>query len=345
MSPEPFVKRALSVQINVPAGIQKMNYQTGKLETSAFAGQRISLTKYRIKAAIECYGEASAVAATFQIYDLPYELMAALSGYGTQGVFNYAAKSAQAISSGSGVVTVSLFVSENTNDTLGKTATQEQLQKNQKTCVFRGSLVTASAQMSAAPDPFLFIQCNTLNDARLVPTPPISFKGSVRASVIARQLADFMGWGFEDAGVQTVLQNPYFCGSVSAQLSDLAQQGSFVWIVENNTLSIWPVNGARKAPTSNASGILINDSNGLIEYPEFNGVGISFSTIYNPGLRFGDQVRLETIFPNATGTYLIYGLAHHLDSQDPSGEWTSIVQGSFIHAKIGQAMEWTPDVS
>lgn len=345
MSQEPFVKRALAVQITIPKGIQKMNYQTGKLETSEYAGQTISLSKYRIKAAIECYGEASAVRATFQIYNLPYELMAALSGYGTMGVFNYAAKDAQAISSGSGVVAVSLFVSENTNSTLGKTATQAQLQQNDKTRIFRGSLVTASAQMVAAPDPFLFIECNTLNDARLVPTPPISFKGAVKASVIAKQLADFMGWGFEDAGVQTVLQNPYFCGSVSTQLSDLAQQSSFVWIVENNTLSIWPVNGARLSLPSNASGVLVNADNGLISYPEFNGIGISFSTIYNPGLRFGSQVRLETDFPNATGSYVIYGLSHHLDSEDPTGEWTSIVQGSFIHAKIGQAMDWTPDVS
>lgn len=341
MSSSTFQKRFLAVEINVPASIKKMNYQTGQLEASSLAGQRISLQNYRISAAVECYGQTSAVQASFQIYNLPDALMRGLSGYGTQGVFNYAASSAADIASGNGVVTVSLFRSENTNNTLGKSASQEQLMANQKNRMFRGSLVNASAKPQAAPDPFLFIQCYTMNDAMTVPTPAISFKGGVKAADIAQQIAAFMGWGFENAGVQTVLQNPYFSGSTSNQLNDLAQQGLFVWTVENQVLSIWPINGERNPGDS---GILISADTGLIGYPEFNGIGVTFRVVYQPGLRYGDKIRLKTAAPNASGSYVIYGLSHHVDSELPEGEWYSIVQASFVHSKIGQAMDWTPNV-
>lgn len=333
MSDAPFFQKRLAVEIIVPKGIKKMNYHTGSLEDSENSGQRISLTKYRINAGIECYGQTSAVAATIDIYNLPLALMRALSGYGTLGVFSYGTKSAGDIAEGAGVVEVALYVSPDTNDTLANASSDDKVAQAQS-MVFKGSLINATANMSAVPDPFLTIQCNTLNKARILPADVISFRGAVDARQIARLIADRLGLTFEDAGVTTVLQNPYFTGSAARQLEKLSQQGLFHYVVEHGTLAIWPYGGARSEA---GSGITISSRNGLVGYPQFNGVGVGFRMIYNPALRFGDRITIDSAAPNISGAYNIYALSHHLSSDLPGGEWYTDVMASFLHAPLGQA--------
>ncbi|MBV1833083.1 baseplate hub protein [Novacetimonas pomaceti] len=332
MTQAPFYKRQLTVEIVVPAGIQKFNYQTGKAETSEISGQRIVLQGYRTIADIECFGQESAVAASLQIYNLPDNLMRALAGYGTNGLFNYAAVGAANLAAGVGAVVVNVYTRMSTISVSSSGGTSSASRSR----IFSGSLINSVVQMRGVPDPFLAIQCNTMNDARLAPAQPLSFKGATSVATVAQTLASNMGWGFQNNGVQTVLQNPYFPGSTAQQLHDLAYQGMFSYVVDQNTLSIWPVTGSRK-PGGNMPVPTVGPDNGLIGYPEFNDIGVSFRTIYRPDLRFGDQIYLDTAAPNAAGNYNIRSIAHHLSAEAPGGPWETAIDATFLPAALGMA--------
>lgn len=316
----PFQKRFLSVDITVPSGTQKIDSRTGQSQASTLAGQTVTLKNYRITADVECYGSAAGIKATIEIYNLPKSLIAALSGYGTNGVFDYRSQSDAQISSGQGTVGVTLYAGTDTQSTLGSSV------------VFQGSLLNAQVMMQAIPDPFLEIVAHTTGFARLTAGDVISFKGAATASSIARQIADRMGWAFEDGGVTSVLQNPYFWGSVGQQLTDLALQGRFQYAVDRGTLAIWPIGQARNG---SGTGFTISASNGLIGYPSFNGIGVEFLTLYRPEIRLGDSVTLVSDSPNSSGTYHVYDVAHHLSCEQPGGPWETRVMASFLPNPTG----------
>lgn len=328
----PFSKKFLSVEIIVPKGVKKLNYQTGQQETSNLAGQRISLQGYRMAAQIVNAGQVQGVEAAIQIYNLPEGLMKSLTGFGSMSVFNYVA-SGNSNQNLFGTVQVQIFTSPDTTDTVGvgnAKGTVQQKTENKKQMIFWGSLQTAQAIMQGAPDPFIQIQCNTLGLAQTAPASVISYKGAIAASTIAKNIADGMGLSFTNSGVKTILQNAYFYGSAKRQLEDLAHQALFSYTTENGVLNIWPINGTRQP--AGQSAVTVSPNTGLIGYPRFAGVGVTFTTIYNPGLRFGDRIYLETSLPNATGYYSVQATAHHLSTEMPGGPWeTEVTATSFVN--------------
>lgn len=333
----PFQKRFLSVEIIVPKGIKKLNFQTQQQETSDLAGQRISLQNYRIEANVVSLGQVTAVSAGISVYNLPESLMRSLSGFGTMGVFNYASDSASDVAAANQTVSVRLYTSPDTYDTLASSGgTPSQQNANQRQMIFRGSLQNCSIQMDSAPDVMTFIQCNTLGAAQLFPTDAISYKGSVSASTIAQQIAQSVGLGFVNDNVTTVLQNPCFHGDLKKQLRDLAEQALFDYSTEDGKLTIWPL-GSHRTAAAAAGYTTISADNGLLGYPQFNGVGVSFRTIYNPAIRFGDRIYLESSAPNVSGYYVVSRVETHLSAEVPGGPWFSDIQATFYKNPIGTA--------
>ena len=326
-----FGKKHLSIEIIVPPGVKRLNYQTGQYQTSELAGQRISLKGYRVTCQIENVGQSQGNAAGIQVYNLPPDLMKSLTGFGTLSVFNYVASGNDSQELGA-TVQVQIFTSNDTTDTLSNTDDQ---QDNQRNMVFWGSLQTCQAVMQATPDPFVQMQCRTLGFAQFSPASVISIKGATKAADIAQNIGNTMGLAFENNGVNTVLQNPYFYGSAMQQLQDLSQQALFNYTASNGVLSIWPIGGQRNP--SSKSVTLINADSGMIGYPDFAGVSVTFRTLYNPSIRFGDQIRIESIVPNVTGDYTVNRTAHHLSADVPGGPWETEVLATFFRNPIGTA--------
>ena len=331
-SQAPFETRHLSVELRIPQGVKRLNYHTGQLELSEAAGQTISLQGHRITANINDAGQVQAVSAQLQIYNVNQTLMRSLCGFGSMGIFNFSANSADDLAASVNVPTLYIFRSTQTYQTAGKTtAGKADLKSN---LIYKGSLFNVSAQMRGAPDPFITIESYTLGAARLQQAQAMSYKGAVPATTLAQTIANIMGLSFENNGVSTILENPYFAGDAATQLRDLAEQALFNFSTSNGTLSIWPVSSYR---TPAGSTPVINSSNGLLDYPEFNGVGVTFRTIYMPSIRFGDLIKLESIVPNVTGYYTVTNVSHHLSQQLPGGPWESQIQATFMRNPIGTA--------
>lgn len=329
----PFSKKNLSIEIRIPKGVKRLNYHTGQLEASDMAGQTISLRGCRMMASINDAGQIQAVGAQVQVYNPNAQIMRSLCGFGTLGVFNYASTSATDLAASLSVPSLRIFQGTNTSSTVGTGNISAELEARNN-LIYKGSLFNIMAHMQAAPDPFITIESHTLGAIRLKSAETLSFKGAVPAVTIAQNIANTMGLSFENNGVQTVLQNPYFAGDAATQLRDLAEQALFDFSTGHGVLSIWPIGSYRKGSATPAE---ISAKNGLLGYPEFNGVGVSFRTIYNPSIRFGDRIKLISVAPNVTGYYTVQNVSHHLSQELPGGPWESQIQATFIQNPVGLA--------
>lgn len=66
----------------------------------------------------------------------------------------------------------------------------------------------------------------------------------------------------------------------------------------------------------------ISKDNGMIGYPTFNEFGVNFSALFDPYLRTGQVVEIESIVPKVNGQYIVIA-KNSLLSTLPNGQWRS----------------------
>lgn len=326
---EPFTKKNLALQITLPPGLQKNNFRTHRIESVTLpnGASQISLSGFAMNASVVAQGMVDGVIMQVQVYNLPYDIIAMLAGYGNKGVFIFNETDSKA--GGSGGITVELFASEKTTATA---ETDAEILKTAASRVFYGTLLSADADFSTVPNPTLTITANALHVVRLTAGDPISIQGEVKAADLFKTLAAKAGLTFENNGVDAVVNNPYYAGSIWDQVRELAEDVSCDYVVDNGVLAV-----CAPGQTRDGQNITVSARNGLIGYPNFDNIGIGFRTIYRPNFRFMGPVTLQSSFPNASGTYRIYFIGHHLSCQMPGGPWETEIKANFLGAATGEA--------
>lgn len=192
-----------------------------------------------------------------------------------------------------------------------------------ETLIFAGNIVNAWADYQGMPDVFLQIQAQSAFFNALKAVPPRSFKGSIDVASVMSQLAISMGYAFENNGVNTQLTDIYLPNTGLEQAKDLAKAAGCDLYLDDKVLAITPPNVPRKSliPT-------ISSSSGLIGYPTFDGVGVNFRAIFNPGVTFGGSIKLETDVQQAAGQWIVTSIAYKLESESPGGSWFSTIRGN-----------------
>ena len=89
-------------------------------------------------------------------------------------------------------------------------------------------------------------------------------------------------------------------------------------MVDDGVLAIWPPGGARSGSIP-----LISPQTGMVGYPTMNNIGPVVKTLYNPGIKFGSTVKIESRVRPACGIWQVTQLEHALESEVESGEWFS----------------------
>jgi hypothetical protein len=206
--------------------------------------------------------------------------------------------------------------------TIPNTITVAAIDGNQQSQVFAGNIVFAQGNYQSQPDVFLEIQAMTAQVNLLKPVVPLSFSGSVDAALIAAQLAETMGYAFENNGVSVPLSNPYFAGTALQQLKTLVRAANIDLYLDDDTVAICP-----KGVPRNSLVPLISPDTGLVGYPSFSDIGVVFRCLFNPSITFGGSVSLQSPIPKANGQYIVLCVAHQLESEKPGGAWFSVVQG------------------
>ena len=309
-----FANRALTAVVTLGTGTFG---QTG-MNTVTLAGLRAQAT-------ISAYGAPGMNAAEMRLYGVTADVMNAVSTLG---------------------VPPTLYRHNNTLTILAGDDV------NGMAPIFSGYLIYAYQDFAGMPESCLHMVANGNQViAAVAPVPPVSFPGGADVATIMAGLALQMGLAFENNGVQVQLASPYFSGTAYQQAQKCAQAAHIQWCVDTNTspnvLAIWPFTGTRGSAIPE-----ISAASGLIGYPTFMQFGIEFTTLFNPNIRVGGQITMQstvggsvtyanpaspspptTLSGGPNGLWYVNGpVSHDLASQMPGGPWFTQVSCSRVFA-------------
>lgn len=196
---------------------------------------------------------------------------------------------------------------------------------------FTGVIKEAWIDAAKAPDVAFYVKAYTGALDLVKPVPPVSYNGTVDAALIVAGIAaqmtpsggqtGFGGLKFENSGVKVQIAYPYLTGTALEQLRTVARAGNFNCVVDDDTVAIWPAGGVRGGQVP-----LISAATGMVGYPAFTQNGIQLTTLYNPSLVFGTEIKVESALVPARGRWTIASVHHNLDSETPGGAWFSSVE-------------------
>ena len=184
-----------------------------------------------------------------------------------------------------------------------------------------GNVQTAAADYNQAPDVSFNITAFTGQIAAIKPAKPFSGAGGYDCATIMQELATACGYSFENNGVSVILSNPYLCGSARDQMQELSEAGDFNWIIDGNTLAIWPRYGSRAGTP-----VLMSPDTGMVGYPTFLNQGVSVRALFNPTLKYGATIQVQSSLQPACGIWSVYKLAYELQSETPGGTWFMMIE-------------------
>lgn len=193
---------------------------------------------------------------------------------------------------------------------------------------FIGQIALSQFDMSDAPEVAVNILAygNGLDPVRKV--PPLSYTGVTDAAIVMHDIATLMGKGFENYGVSRIISKPYYKGSPWEMAQECIREADIEWNNgDDDTVVIWPKGGKRGDLVP-----LINAESGLIGYPHYASTAttgqLSVKTIFNPTLRTGNVVKVESGLKVANGLWQAYYIAHEIESEVPGGQWFTRFDGA-----------------
>ena len=191
--------------------------------------------------------------------------------------------------------------------------------------IFNGVMLDAYFDGQSQPDVAFQVTGNDTGVVQLKPAPPISIAGSVDVATTMKTLADQMGVGFENHGVDAKLRDVYYPGTAYQQAARIAEHSGIQWTLENHVLAIWPRGQGRDTGTIP----LFSPDSGMKEYPTFNQQGIIVSSIFRP-ITIMQQIGVKSsLFDGNTYNYFPYTYTYTLESEAPNGPWfTSFMASS-----------------
>ncbi len=183
--------------------------------------------------------------------------------------------------------------------------------------VFMGTIINAWSDYQGAPDVSFNVEAFAAYLDAIKPVPPASFPpGGTDVATIMAGFAARMGLKFENNGVSVKLASPYFAGTARDQAQRCADAANINWHIDNGTLAIWPKNSARSG-----SAVVVSPETGLVGYPIFDSLGVILRTLFNPLIRYGCLVQVNSSLTPANGTWFVYALTYELSSMTPGGPW------------------------
>lgn len=272
--------------INVTIQLEKGNFNKGS--------NKATIKGHRVAVAIEQNGSPDAGKATCSIYGLPLSDMNQL----TQLPFM-----SEAIGKNS------ILIEAGEGDDTPKKA-------------FSGTIFAAFADIHA-PIAALRVDAMAGLYNAVAPAKPMTAQGSQDVAQLLGQIAQQGQLTLENNGVNCKVRDQYLPGSNRQQIKRLAEAAGINWLIENDTLAIWPKNGSRKSTVP-----VVSPKTGLVGYPRYTASGIEVVTTWNPNLLYGGSVKVESDLTPACGTWYIVNIAHELESETPNGKWFTILSCS-----------------
>jgi hypothetical protein len=190
---------------------------------------------------------------------------------------------------------------------------------------FEGEITGAWVDYQSAPGLYFHLEALAGYYPAIKPVAPKSYQGSASVASIMSTLASQMGYQFENHGVKAQLHNPYLPGTAYQQAAAVAEAAGIEFGVDDGILFIAP-RGTARAGTAP----LISAATGLKGYPTFSKKGLELDFLYNPGVKLGGPIKVQSVIQGVSGTWRVNGLRHHLTSETPGGPWDSKANASWV---------------
>ena len=183
--------------------------------------------------------------------------------------------------------------------------------------VFTGTIVNAWSDYQGAPQVSFNVEAYAAYLDAIKPVAPTSYPpGGTDVATIMAGLATQMGLQFENNGVSAKLASPYFPGTAKDQAQRCADAANINWVIDNGVFAIWPKNAVRSG-----SAVVISPETGLVGYPIFDSMGVILRTLFNPLIRYGCLVQVDSSLTPANGVWSVYALTYDLSCMTPGGPW------------------------
>lgn len=188
--------------------------------------------------------------------------------------------------------------------------------------VFQGTILDAWGDYNASPDVAFNISAFAGLDTAVKPVDATSYRGSTDVATILSDIAkNEMGLTFENNGVDARLSSPYLHGTALSKLRAVAQAADIAWAIERGALVIWTRANGRTvtAPT-------VSPDTGMVGYPSLSSKGMTVRMLFNPDIRLGGNINVQSAILMACGAWRVFNLTHSLSCEMPDGPWFSTVE-------------------
>lgn len=189
--------------------------------------------------------------------------------------------------------------------------------------VFAGNITEAWGDYGSMPDVFLSICAQAAFWGQITPVRPRSFDGPADVATVMGQIARDLGMTFENNGVNVQLTDLYLANTGVEQAYELARAAGIEIFIDDKIIAISPANMPRGTIAP-----LISAATGLIGYPTFTAISVTFHTLFNPGIIFGGRVKIESEITRASGEWRVASVSHRLEAEKPGGAWFSMVHAN-----------------
>lgn len=200
-------------------------------------------------------------------------------------------------------------------------------EKDGLSLAFMGEISNACLRYNQRADVPLEIEAMGGYYAAMIALPPYSFKGSIPAAEVVKELAQKMGYVFIDEGETKSVLNPYLKGSALQQLIELSQNVNLDLVIGNGTVKL------RKSDTSKKVAAVIDKNTSLIEYPSFTPDGVHVKCEYLPVLELRDKIDIKSVVPKASGIWQVISLRHRLTSDFEDSSWFTEIEAAYAEGE------------
>lgn len=189
---------------------------------------------------------------------------------------------------------------------------------------FQGVIAWSAVDASAMPQVRLIINANAAMALSNLAASPYANAGPVLLQDVLTSLAAL--GGFTVAYAETAPK--YQCADVRLTGSPLEQVGQIMscfpdltWFVNLQQIVVREAN----APYT-TDAISVSVTTGMQNPPVYSSSGLTLTTMFNPLIRPGVALDVQTVFDFVNRTVWVAGvLAHTLDVNVPGGQWTTAV--------------------
>ena len=201
--------------------------------------------------------------------------------------------------------------------------------------IFIGDFENAYGEFQNAPTMNLMVKAIAAQHGALMATPATSVDGTEQVAKLMEQWAVEAGCTLENKGVNESVKNVVYRGSPVDKAKTLARDVGIDLIIDDGKFVITP-NG--QAVDGNA--VLIDPKHGLLGYPAFSNDGIEFNMIFDPNVKIGGLVKIDSIVPRASGIWKVTKITTKLEAYVPNGgSWNSSVSATWVQEESNDAKQ------